>query len=97
MSAPLEGQSPSEERVESWGNRGMTLGTMGHSRIGHSPFILGDPAWSFPKRFPPRPGHIIMTICPSLSLLLSPNSCLGPQLTPSPCPRPPSPAPIPLV
>lgn len=31
----------------------------------------------------PRPGHTSMTICPGPSLLLS---CLGPQLTPSPCP-----------
>lgn len=33
------------------GSTGATLGTMDHSRIGHNPLFLGDPAWSFLKPF----------------------------------------------
>lgn len=53
--------------------------------------LFGGLSMVFP--FFPRPGHKIKTICPGPSLLPSPNSCLGPQRTPTHQ----SPLPVPLV
>lgn len=54
--------------VRGHGEKGdLTVGSMGYSRIGHSPSFLGTQKSPFP--FSPRPRHTIRTIHPSPSLV----------------------------
>lgn len=47
----------------------LTVGTMGCSRIGHSPSFLGTQ--QSPSTFSPRPRHTDRTVHPSRSLILA--------------------------
>lgn len=63
----------------------LTVGTMGCSRIGHSPSFLGTQ--QSPSTFSPQPRHTVRTVHPSPSLIRPyqlPGTPAEPQLPPAP-------------